>query len=85
MKMMPNFVVDFKCNPKEPHYGFTSWDDFFTREFFHDGVRPVVSLDDNPCEAAPFNIQQNIKRHDPFWIKSQPYSLDLNACLQSSC
>ena len=81
MKMMPNFVEDFKCNPNESHYGFTSWDDFFTREF-RDGVRPVASPDDNsvivnPCESAPFNIQRNIKRHDTFWIKSQPYSLDL--------
>ena len=81
MKEMPNFVEEFKCNPNESHYGFTSWDDFFTREF-RDGVRPVASPDDNsvvvnPCEAAPFNIQENVKRHDTFWIKSQPYSLDL--------
>ena len=81
MKMMPNFVEDFKCNPNESHYGFTSWDDFFTREF-RDGVRPVASPDDNsvvvnPCEAAPYRIAENVKRHDTFWIKSQPYSLDL--------
>jgi phosphatidylserine decarboxylase len=27
------------------------------------------------CEAAPYNIQEDVKLHDTFWIKSQPYSL----------
>ena len=54
MQAMPNFVQEFQCKPNEKHYGFTSWDDFFTREF-RDGIRPVASPDDdsivvNACE-----------------------------------
>ena len=29
------------CDPTAPYYGFTSWDDFFTRKF-HEGVRPLT-------------------------------------------
>ena len=50
MQAMPNFVHEFKCKPNEKHYGFTSWDDLFTREF-RDGIRPVASLDDDSIVA----------------------------------
>lgn len=30
----------YKCDATRPHYGWTSWDDFFTREF-RPGIRPV--------------------------------------------
>jgi len=76
---MPNFDKIFKCNPELPHHGFKSWDEFFTREF-REGIRPVVSPDDdmvivNACESAPYRIAKNVKQIDKFWIKSQPYSL----------
>jgi phosphatidylserine decarboxylase len=76
---MPHFAEDFVCDPARPHYGFTSWDDFFTRQF-RPGVRPVASPADpdvvvNACESAPYRVGRNVKRHDRFWIKSQPYSL----------
>ena len=79
MQHMPNFTEEFKCNPREPHFGFKSWDDFFTREF-HEGVRPVASPSDqsvivNACESAPYKIECNVKRRGRFWIKSQPYSI----------
>ena len=74
------FVDTFKCHPEEPHFGFTSWDHFFIREFRED-ARPVASPDDdrvivNACESAPFHIQRNVRRRSKFWIKSQPYSLE---------
>jgi phosphatidylserine decarboxylase len=77
---MPTFVQDFKCNPDLPYHGFTSWDNFFTREF-REGRRPVASPEDdtviaNACESAPYKIAKNIKKRDKFWIKGQPYSLD---------
>ena len=64
MTEMPNFVREFKCNPLKPHHEYTSWDDFFTREF-RDGVRDVDSPDDNKvivnaCESAPFKIKYMI-------------------------
>ena len=80
MQAMPNFDLEFKCKPREKHHGFTSWDDFFTREF-RDGIRPVESPDDdsivaNACESAPYQISTAVKNRDFFWIKHQRYSLD---------
>jgi phosphatidylserine decarboxylase len=79
MEAMPDFARVFKCDPALPHHGFTSWDDFFTREF-RDGQRPVASPHDgsvivSACESAPFRIAHDVKRVDRFWIKAQPYSL----------
>lgn len=78
-EQMKNFNTTFKCQPSEPHHGFKSWDDFFTREF-RDGVRPIEVPDDdrfiaNACESAPYNIQTQVKERDRFWIKTQPYSI----------
>ena len=79
MEAMPNFVEEFKCDPDAPHYGFKSWDDFFTSEF-RPGVRPVEFPDDdyivaNACESAPYKIATCVKKRDFFWIKRQRYSL----------
>ncbi len=79
MEDNPRFVIEFVCDPKAPHFGFKSWDDFFTRQF-RDGLRPIASPDDmtviaNACESATYNIQFNVKRRSQFWIKSQPYSM----------
>lgn len=79
LKAMPTFVEDFICDPTKPHYGFASWDDFFTRRF-RDGRRPVASPEDdaviaNACESAPFRLAKDVKQNDQFWIKAQPYSL----------
>ncbi len=78
-KAMPNFDKEFICDPGQPHHGFRSWDDFFTREF-RPGVRPVALPEDdavivNACESAPYRLARHVKLHDRFWIKSQPYSL----------
>lgn len=76
---MPDFISNFKYEPSEPHFGYSSWDDFFTREF-NTGQRPIASPDDdnvivNACESAPYRQIANVKRRDKFWLKSQPYSL----------
>jgi phosphatidylserine decarboxylase len=72
-------MSQFICDPRKPYWGFESWNAFFTRRF-----RPDARLVDQPdhpkvivstCEAAPYNIQEDVKLHDTFWIKSQPYSL----------
>jgi phosphatidylserine decarboxylase len=73
------FARIFKCQPDQPHYGFTSWDDFFTRQF-RDDLRPVSSPNDdsvitNACESAPYNMVRGVDHCARFWIKGQPYSL----------
>ena len=78
-KAMPNFDKEFKCDPSQPHHGFKSWDDFFTREF-RPGSAPGRKPDDdavivNACESAPYRIARHVKQRDKFWIKSQPYSI----------
>lgn len=80
MKAMPDFDQQFQCDPEAPHHGFTSWDDFFTRQF-RPGVRPVASPDDdtvivNACESAPYRVAHDVKARARFWIKAQPYSLN---------
>ena len=76
---MPNFEKEFICDPSAPHYGFESWDDFFTRKF-RDGIRPVASPDDmnvitSACESLPYDLQYNVQYMDDFWVKEQWYSL----------
>ena len=76
---MPDFVNNFVCDPDAPYYGFSSWDDFFTRQF-REGRRPVASPEDdsiiaNACESAPYRIARDVQLVDQFWVKAQPYSL----------
>jgi phosphatidylserine decarboxylase len=72
-------IADFQHDPNDPHWGFKSWNDFFTRRL-SPGARPVASPDDDkvivsPCESTPYRIARDVKRQDDFWIKGQPYSL----------
>jgi phosphatidylserine decarboxylase len=74
-----DFIETFQCDPSKPHWGFTSWDDFFTRQF-NPGKRPIAAPNDdnvivNACESAPYNLVHNVKMRSKFWIKAQPYSL----------
>ncbi len=76
---MPGFARLYECDPSAPHWGFASWDDFFTRRF-RPGVRPVAAPDDdaviaNACESAPLRIARGVRAVDRFWLKGQPYSL----------
>jgi phosphatidylserine decarboxylase len=79
MNAMPGFEQDFVCDPELAHYGFTSWDDFFTRRL-RPGARPIAAPHDddvivNACESAPYRLAHEVKLEDQFWIKAQPYSL----------
>ncbi|KAI4285130.1 MAG: hypothetical protein L6R38_000880 [Xanthoria sp. 2 TBL-2021] len=79
LALMPNFAVDYVCNPAEPHFGFQSWDDFSTRRLCN-GARPVGSPNDttvivNACKSAPYRLVYGVKAHDHFWMKDQAYSL----------
>ncbi|HUH67629.1 MAG TPA: phosphatidylserine decarboxylase family protein [Mycobacterium sp.] len=72
-------IEQFEYDPHDEHWGFRSWNDFFTRRF-KDGARPLAAPDDdevivNACESTPYRLATGVKRQDRFWIKSQPYSL----------
>lgn len=72
-------IEQFQHDAQGKHWGFASWNDFFTRRF-KDGERPVASTDDDKvivsaCESTPYRIAAGVQRQDRFWIKSQPYSL----------
>ncbi|KAF3066575.1 Phosphatidylserine decarboxylase proenzyme 3 [Daldinia childiae] len=75
------FDVLFKCDKADPHYGFASWDDFFTRSFRNmDGDRPVEEKEDEywvvtSCESKLFSMQRDVNELDSFWLKGQPYSV----------
>ncbi|KAL0566268.1 hypothetical protein V5O48_015745 [Marasmius crinis-equi] len=75
-----HFERTFICDPSDPHYGFQSWDDFFTRRF-RVGVRPVAdpnndSVITSACESSVSRISHNAQRKEKFWLKGQPYSLE---------
>jgi phosphatidylserine decarboxylase len=72
-------IEQFEHDAQDEHWGFASWNDFFTRRF-KDGKRPVASPDDDkviisPCESTPYRIATGVEGQDRFWIKSQRYSL----------
>jgi phosphatidylserine decarboxylase len=73
-------IEQFRHDAGDPHWGFTSWNDFFTRRF-HEDARPVADADDDSvivsaCESTPYSIKTDVQRRDRFWLESQPYSLE---------
>ncbi|KAG6840071.1 hypothetical protein C0991_009183 [Blastosporella zonata] len=76
---MGGFMEDFIHDPDKPHFGFTSWDDFFTRRF-KVGRRPILRPNDlrvivSACESSVYNIVSHVLQRDLFWLKEKSYSL----------
>jgi phosphatidylserine decarboxylase len=72
-------IEQYQHDPDDEHWGFTSWNDFFTRRF-REGERPVEAPEDDKvvvsaCESTPYALARGVQRQDRFWLKSQPYSL----------
>jgi phosphatidylserine decarboxylase len=72
-------IEQFQYKPREKHWGFASWNDYFIRSF-KPGQRPIADPEDdrvivNACESTPYALKTNVQRQDRFWVKSQPYSL----------
>ena len=72
-------IEQYQHDPEDKYWGFTSWNDFFTRRLADD-ARPVAAPDDDnvivsACESTPYGLALDVQRQDQFWIKSQPYSL----------
>lgn len=73
-------IDDYEHDPHADHWGFRSWNDFFTRRLTPTS-RPVAAPDDDKvivaaCESTPYKISSHIQRQSRFWVKNQPYSLD---------
>lgn len=73
-------IQDYEHDPLADHWGFTSWNDFFSRRLTSTS-RPVAAPDDNKvivsaCESTPYKISSDVQRQGRFWVKNQPYSLD---------
>lgn len=69
------YIIDKETD----YFGFTSWNDFFTRQF-KPGMRPIDSPDDpyvivNACESTAYRIADHVEADTKFWLKEQPYSL----------
>ncbi|KAL9611041.1 MAG: hypothetical protein Q9167_004288 [Letrouitia subvulpina] len=77
---LKDFLKTYKVpDPSDIHYGFKTWDQFFTRHF-NDGLRPVADQGNSSAiasvaESTPFYIQTDLQLRDQFWAKDQHYSL----------
>jgi phosphatidylserine decarboxylase len=70
----------YQYDPNDAHWGFKSWNDFFTRKL-KPGKRPIAEPDNNKVivsasDSNVYSIQHNVKKADWFWVKAQPYSLN---------
>lgn len=70
----------YQHDPTDEHWGFNSWNDFFTRSL-KPGMRPIAEPDNSKvivsaADSGVYSIQSNVKKTDWFWLKSQPYSLN---------
>lgn len=74
-----SFPQIFVCNPSVDYWGFKHWDDFFVR-IFQPGVRSLEGPNNDniinaACESVFYNLKEDVKERDEFWIKGEPYSL----------
>ena len=72
-------MEDYIYKSDMPYWGFSSWNDFFTRQV-KEGARPIEGRNDNnvvvaPCDSTVYKIGRNAQAKSEFWIKAQPYSL----------
>ncbi len=72
-------MEDYQYAPQAPHWGFSSWNHFFTRHL-KPGARPIQSAEDpaaivSACDSTVHRIARDVQRRGKFWVKAQPYSL----------
>lgn len=72
-------MQDYEYSADAPYWGFSSWNDFFTRKV-KPTARPIADISDNKvitaaCDSTVYKIGRNAQAQSEFWIKSQPYSL----------
>ncbi|KAI1827528.1 Phophatidylserine decarboxylase-domain-containing protein [Xylaria intraflava] len=79
LKTNHSFEDMYVCDPNAKHFGYKSWDDFFTRQL-RPNVRPIPdptnnTIVSNACESVPYNLSRKARLRDKFWVKAQPYSV----------
>ena len=67
-------------NRSDDHWGFQSWDDFFTRRFVNiEATRPLPNdhkvVIVSACESTIYNINYDATEDGYFWLKGMEYSL----------
>lgn len=72
-------MEDYQHDPEALFWGFSSYNDFFTRRLVP-GARPIDGEDDPKvivaaCDSTVQRVQRRAARTAPFWIKGHPYSL----------
>jgi phosphatidylserine decarboxylase len=76
-----DYVTKEKKEEDPTHWGFTSWNDFFHRQFDDIDKRRPVSDPNVPGvivsanDGHVYNFVTNVNEYDIFWAKGQPYSL----------
>lgn len=73
-------LYEFELDRSKPHWGFTSYNDYFHREI-RPGARPIAAPDDpkvviSPNDGNLVTIARDIKPQDKFWLKAEPFSLE---------
>jgi phosphatidylserine decarboxylase len=73
-------MQDYQYDPAAPYWGFSSWNDFFTREVKPD-ARCIAAPDDPKvvvaaCDSTVYRVARHIRStRREFWVKGEPYSL----------
>mgnify|MGYP003335168576 CR=1 FL=1 len=70
---------EFELDRSLPHWGFSSYNDYFHRQSLA-SARPVVSPDDptvivSPNDGNLVTIARGVRVQDEFWLKGEPFSL----------
>jgi phosphatidylserine decarboxylase len=72
-------LYEFIFDRAAPHWGWTSYNDFFHREIKKD-ARPIAAPGDpkviiSANDGNLVTIARSVERMDEFWLKGEPYSL----------
>jgi phosphatidylserine decarboxylase len=72
-------LYEFVTDKSDPHWGWTSYNDFFHRAIRKE-ARPIAGPDDpsvivSANDGHVLTIARGVKRTDQFWLKGEPYSL----------
>jgi phosphatidylserine decarboxylase len=70
---------EFQIDRSKPHWGFTSYNDYFHREI-RPSARPIAAPNDpkviiSPNDGNLVTIARDIRPQDKFWLKGEPFSL----------